>query len=279
MLTTEHATTTSYGLRRAFPARAGACDGVRTRTMRWSLGAAAALLFCASAAAAQDAALRDVDLTAQGGRLAYSLGYRSGERARRIAGNAEAFDAAAFLVGVQDALSERAPRLSAEELQAAVDDYAQRMEERRSRQASELAERNLEEGKAFLAANAGRENVSILADGLQFESLATGTGANAEPHSIVTMHVRGTLLDGTVFMDTYAGKHPRRVQVDRTLPAWSEALQKMAAGGKCRLVCPPVTAADVAESPVSLPEGRGRHLTVIFELEVLSIKDGDADTR
>lgn len=215
-------------------------------------------------------------LNTPGARLAYAFGLRAGERALRIAEKAEGFDTASFLAGVGDGLSRASPRLKPEETQAEIAAYMDRMEAKRAEEKAALTAGNIEEGKAFLEKNAKRPGVTVTPSGLQFELLAPGEGPKPLADSVVKIHVRGLLLDGTAFLDTRASNRPRRAQVNSTVPAWSEALLMMPAGARCRIACPPHLAAGVREPRLPLPESRGQGLTLIFEMEVLAIGEDAA---
>ena len=57
----------------------------------------------------------------------------------------------------------------------------------------------LAKGLAFLAENGKRASVVTTESGLQYEVLASGTGATPTVNDFVTTHYHGTLIDGSVF--------------------------------------------------------------------------------
>ena len=57
------------------------------------------------------------------------------------------------------------------------------------------------------------------ASGLQYEVLQEGTGPVPKPTDQVTVHYKGTLLDGTVFDSSYDRKEPATFGVTRSSPA------------------------------------------------------------
>ena len=71
------------------------------------------------------------------------------------------------------------------------------------------------------------------------EDLVVGTGATAAVGDTVTVHYRGTLVDGTEFDSSYKRKKPLEFKLNGVIPCWTEGVQKMKVGGKGRLVCPP----------------------------------------
>ena len=97
---------------------------------------------------------------------------------------------------------------------------------------------NRAEGEAFLAENAQREGVVTLPSGLQYEVLTEGDGATPRRRSNVVVHYSGTLVDGTPFDSSLARGEPARFPVNRVIPGWTEALQRMRVGDKWRLFIP-----------------------------------------
>ena len=68
-------------------------------------------------------------------------------------------------------------------------------------------EENQAAGIAFLSENAKKPNVKTTASGLQYEVLSKGTGTVSPSASdTVTVHYKGTTLDGTVFDSSYDRK-------------------------------------------------------------------------
>ena len=63
--------------------------------------------------------------------------------------------------------------------------------------AEEQAGKRQQLADMFLAANAAREGVTTTASGLQYEVLQAGEGPNPGATDKVSVHYRGTLIDGT----------------------------------------------------------------------------------
>jgi FKBP-type peptidyl-prolyl cis-trans isomerase FklB len=196
-------------------------------------------------------------------RDSYSLGYRYGEGVKN---QGTEIDPEVFAAGLRDALGGAQPLMSKEEIQATVDDLQKRVFSARQQMLRERAARNLEEGKAFLAANAKREGVTTLPSGLQYEVLAAGAGASPKAGDSVAVHYRGAFTDGTEFDSSYARGSPETVQVDAVIAGWTEALQRMKEGDKWRLFVP----ADLAYGE----RGMGRippNSALIFEVELIKV--------
>ncbi len=131
-----------------------------------------------------------------------------------------------------------------------------------------VAERNLKAGEAFLAKNRDAEGVSVLASGVQYKILSQGSGPKPKPTDGVSVHYRGTLIDGQEFDNSYKRGEPFRFMVSGgVIKGWTDALPLMPVGSKWRLFIPPHMA--YGES------GRGGligpNATLIFDVELLRI--------
>ena len=133
----------------------------------------------------------------------------------------------------------------------------------------ELGEKNLKEGEAFLAANREKPGVVTTESGLQYEVLRPGEGPKAQENDTVTVHYRGTLLDGTVFDSSYERKEPAVFPVKEVIPGWSEAVRLMEVGGKYRIYLP----AKLGYGEQSAGPLIGPQSVLVFELELLAIKN------
>ena len=71
-----------------------------------------------------------------------------------------------------------------------------------------MAEKNRESGKAFLESNAKKDGVKALQSGLQYKVLTEGEGAPPKATDTVTVHYRGTLIDGTFEFEAWEGDSP-----------------------------------------------------------------------
>jgi FKBP-type peptidyl-prolyl cis-trans isomerase FklB len=126
---------------------------------------------------------------------------------------------------------------------------------------------NLQAGQAFLAEKAAEEGVTVLPSGLVFKAITVGSGATPGPTDNVTVHYRGTLIDGTVFDSSYDRGQPATFPVNRVIPGWVEALQLMTEGSKWELYIP----SDLAYGKAGAGADIGPDSTLIFEVELLKI--------
>jgi len=129
-----------------------------------------------------------------------------------------------------------------------------------------IADENKKAGSAFLAENAKKEGVTTLPSGLQYKVIKEGTGDNPKPTDKVTVHYKGTLIDGKVFDSSIDRGQPASFQLNRVIKGWTEGLQLMKPGGKAILYIPSELGYGDRTTP-TIPGGS----TLIFEVELISI--------
>ena len=125
------------------------------------------------------------------------------------------------------------------------------------------------EGQAFLAANTKKTGVTTLSSGLQYKIIKSGKGRKPVLTDTVTVHYRGTLLDGNEFGSTRGGE-PESFPVNDLIPGLEEALLLMQPGARWELYIPP-----------ELGFGRRGPLedqTLVYDLELLRIEQTGKET-
>lgn len=125
-----------------------------------------------------------------------------------------------------------------------------------------------EAGRQFLAQNARAEGVVTTESGLQYRIVRRGDSTiTPGPTDTVTVHYRGTLLDGTEFDSSYSRGQPATFPVFGVIEGWVEGLQYMSPGDVFILYLPPALAyGSRSPSPLIPPNS-----TLIFEVELLEI--------
>lgn len=132
----------------------------------------------------------------------------------------------------------------------------------------ELAEKNLNDGKAFMEENAKKEGVVTLPSGLQYEIITEGSGAQPKAKDTVKCHYHGTTIKGDVFDSSVKRGTPASFPLNRVISGWTEALQLMSVGSKWRLFLPP----NLAYGEEQISKEIGPNSTLIFEVELLGVK-------
>jgi FKBP-type peptidyl-prolyl cis-trans isomerase len=121
---------------------------------------------------------------------------------------------------------------------------------------------NLEKGKAFLAANAKKENVDTTASGLQYTIVAEGAAEKVAPQDTVWVNYKGTLLDGSVFDENDS----TMFVANRVIRGWTEGLGLLGEGGKATLYIPADLAYGERGNRAIEPNS-----VLVFDVEVLKV--------
>ena len=125
------------------------------------------------------------------------------------------------------------------------------------------------EGESFLAENAKKKGINVTETGLQYQHDTEGTGENPGPTDKVTVHYKGTLLDGTEFDSSYKRGEPISFPLNGVIPGWTEGLQLMKVGGKTTFYIPQDLAYGARPNPGGpIPP----YAALIFEVELLGIE-------
>jgi FKBP-type peptidyl-prolyl cis-trans isomerase FkpA len=129
-------------------------------------------------------------------------------------------------------------------------------------------EENKAAGAAFLATNATKPNVKTTASGLQYEILTPGTGTTSpKATDNVTVHYKGTTIDGKEFDSSYSRGEPTSFPLNRVIPGWTEGVQLMKEGAKYRFYIPSELAyGDQGAGPIA------PNSTLIFDVELIKIQ-------
>ncbi len=172
-------------------------------------------------------------------------------------------DADAVYMAVRDALEGGDLRLSAETMSQVLRDEAQRAGERKR----EMAGENMRRGKEFMAKNKDKEGVTTLPNGIQYEVLRKGTGAQPSAKDVVTVHYVGTLVDGREFDSSRRRGEPATFPLDGVIKGWQEVLPLMRVGSRWLVTIPP----DLAYGVNGAGSAIGPNETLIFEIELLEI--------
>ena len=229
--------------------------------MRFRYGAALVMIVAVATACGQGGS---VSLDSNDSKASYGIGQDIGRNLKPAAAH---LDIDAFMKGLEDVLAEVDPALSPEELQTAIQQFSQEVSAEQEAERTAQAETNIVEGAAYAAENGARDGVTTTESGLQYEVLEQGDGAMPGATDRVSIHYRGTLVDGTEFDSSHERGMPAEFGVDGVIAGFTEALMLMNVGSKHRVVIP----ADLAYGPGGSGDVIGPNATLIFELELLEI--------
>ena len=119
----------------------------------------------------------------------------------------------------------------------------------------------------FLKELSVEEGIQNLPCGIYYKVLETGEGkVSPTVRSIVSVHYRGTLIDGKEFDNSYKRNCPEAFRLCDVIDGWQIALQQMHVGDKWIIYIPSEMGyGSKASGPIP------GFSTLIFEVELLSI--------
>lgn len=213
-----------------------------------------------------------VELKDKKDRVSYSIGMSLGNNLRQnLKNDGIEVELELLFRGFKDALATSTTPLATDnQIRETLSALQAEVNERNQAKAKAAIEKNKKEGDEFLADNKGKEGVKTLPSGLQYKVLKEGEGAVPKATDLVETHYKGTLIDGTEFDSSYGRNAPAVFPVNGVIKGWTEALQLMKVGSKWQLFVP----ADLAYGAQGAGNVIGPNATLVFEVELLSIKEG-----
>ncbi len=229
--------------------------------LRW-IAVLGIVLFASSVYAGDNIELKD-----EKDKVSYSIGINIGNNLKR---QSVEVNPDILLQGIKDVLSGGKTLMTEQEVKQTMMDFQKDMMAKHQARMKELGEKNEKEGEAFLAENKKKEGVITLPSGLQYKVIKEGEGKTPIATDMVTVHYRGTLIDGKEFDSSYTRGQPVTFPVKGVIPGFSEALQLMKVGSKWQLFIP----SNLSYGERGAGEEIGPNATLIFDIELISIKEG-----
>jgi len=132
------------------------------------------------------------------------------------------------------------------------------------------AQVQLEKNNQFFAENKKRKGVVALANGLQYEVIASGPagGLKPTPADTVVVHYVGTLTDGKEFDNSIKRGEPAEFPLGGVIRGWTEILQLMTPGDKWKVYIPSELGYGERGAGGSIPG----NAILVFEINLLNIK-------
>ncbi len=206
-------------------------------------------------------------------KYSYAVGLQWGNN---LKGQSLLLDAELVSRGLKDALTGAKSLLTEAEMKAALDVLRADFQMKQVEALKQVGEKNKKEGEAFLADNKTKEGVITLKSGLQYKILKAGDGKKPKADDTIVSHYRGTVLDGTEFSSSSANQ-PLTFSLKHLIAGWREALQLMPVGSKWQLFIPPSLAYGESGLRGAGASRIGPNATLIYEVELLAIRDTAPD--
>ena len=200
----------------------------------------------------------EITLTTDQDKFSYGLGMIIGERVLK---QYDEVDYQIMLQGIIAQSEDKQTLLTLAEAEEALRTMQQQLDEKKFAAVKE-------KGEAFLKTNAALEGVTVTASGLQYSVITAGNGATPAATDTVTVHYRGSLLDGTEFDSSYSRGEPATFGLNQVIPGWTEGVQLMNPGSKYKFVIP----YQLGYGERGAGDSIGPFETLVFEVELLEIK-------
>ncbi|MFN0050019.1 MAG: FKBP-type peptidyl-prolyl cis-trans isomerase [Cytophagales bacterium] len=176
-------------------------------------------------------------------------------------GLGDSISVAVLSQALNDVLKNQPLLLKSEEAQEIIQTYF-------AAQQSKAGDKNVEEGKKFLAENAKKPGIKITASGLQYEVIKEGTGAYPKDTNQVKVHYHGTLINGEVFDSSIERNQPATFGVNQVIKGWVEGLQLMKVGSEYKFYIP----SELAYGSSGAGQKIGPNTALIFLVQLLAIE-------
>ncbi|MDH6307427.1 FKBP-type peptidyl-prolyl cis-trans isomerase FklB [Dysgonomonas sp. PFB1-18] len=200
--------------------------------------------------------------------LGSQLGTMTKQFSTDVLGGEDKFNMDAFIGAFAGSLKNETPLI--DNTDQLIQSASQKMMEAKEAKEAEALKgqyaQQIAEGNAFMEKNKTAEGVVTLPSGLQYKVVMQGFGETPTASDRVKVHYKGTLLDGTVFDNSYDRGEPITFGVTQVIKGWTEALQLMPVGSKWMLYIPYDLAYGSRDQGTIKPFSN-----LIFEVELMDI--------
>ena len=217
-----------------------------------------AALLSLTACEQKEAAETQINLETEADRFSYALGMVIGERVLKQYGDVN-YDLLLEAIKLQH---------KDQETLISLDEAGEVLKAQLEQTLATQTEENKSRGAAYLKSHAEKEGVQVTESGLQYIVITEGDGVKPKATDEVTVHYRGTLIDGTEFDSSYSRNSPASFALNQVIPGWTEGVQLMSVGSKFQFVIP----YELGYGERGAGGSIGPYETLIFEVELLEIK-------
>lgn len=203
------------------------------------------------------------DVTTEKGKLSYAVGWDIGADIRR---RSTEFDVESLIAAIRDIVAEKEPRVTGGEMKTLLTALQEKVRAEQVEQFRKLSEENQAKSEAFLQANLSKTGIVELPSGVQYRIIEEGDGPRPNMDSKVSVHYRGSKLDGREFDSSFARGTPEEFTVNAVLKGWQEVLPLMKQGSTWQIFVPPELAFGARGNP---PVGPNEAL--MFDLKLVEL--------
>jgi len=191
-------------------------------------------------------------------KISYSIGVDLGNKFKKMSLD---IDTEVVAKGIKDSMAGGQMLLT-------PDEFMKVMSELQKSSTNKSAEENLKEAKEFFAKIKKEKDITFTSSGLGYKVLREGKGAKPTEKDKVTVHYKGTLLDGKQFDSSYDRKEPVTFEMDKVIKGFKEGLQLMKEGEETIFYIPPELGYGERGAGAAIGPNEG----LIFKIELLKIE-------
>ena len=203
------------------------------------------------------------DVTSEKGQLSYAVGWDIGADIKR---RSTEFDVEALIAAIRDVVADSEPQVELEKMRTLLTALQEKVRAEQVEQFRVLSEENQAKSEEFLTANKTKTGIVELPSGVQYRIIEEGSGARPGLESKVSVHYRGSKLDGREFDSSFARGTPEEFTVNAVLKGWQEVLPLMKQGSTWQIFVPPEMAFGARGNP---PVGPNEAL--MFDLKLVEL--------
>ena len=179
----------------------------------------------------------------------------------------------ALIRGMKDVFAEKKLAMSDDELSKVMTVYHNELRNKQMAAQKAIKDANQKAGDDFIAKYRADKSVITLPSGVLYKVIKEGTGAKPTLNDTVESKYKGFLVDGKEFDSSERAGGSVSFNVQGVIPGWQEALQNMPVGSHWEVVIP----SNLAYGPEGAGRQIGPNTTLVFDIELLSIKTKEAD--
>ncbi len=198
-------------------------------------------------------------------KVSYCIGLETGKNLRR---QFDDIDEKLVLDGLSDGITGVSPKLPQDEVTNLLQMLRQQIEDQQKEFMKRFAEENKHNGEQFLEQNKSKEGVKTLSSGLQYKVLQSGTGPQPTFLDAVSVHYKGTFIDGFEFDSSYKRGESISFPLNGVIPGWTEGMQQVGEGGMIELEIPSKLGYGERGAGSVIPGGATLH----FLVELIAVK-------
>ncbi|MBY0244417.1 MAG: FKBP-type peptidyl-prolyl cis-trans isomerase [Sphingobacteriaceae bacterium] len=172
-----------------------------------------------------------------------------------------------FLEGLKNSVAGGKSRFSEKEAMACMTGLSATLGAKKAVENKKKYAKIFADGAMFLDSNKRQAGVKVTESGLQYLVLTEGTGEKPKATDAVTVHYKGTTIDGKQFDSSYDRGAPATFPLNGVIKGWTEGLQLMPVGSKYRFFIPFNLAYGENGSGETIPP----YSPLIFDVELIKI--------